>query len=185
MLRRNDEAIAEMRKALVLDPLSLIVNADLAEQLLIAHRYDDSIKQAQRTIEMDPNFPVTHYVLGQALVQTHRYAEGIAELESAVKLSGGSPICTSNLAYAYALSGRRGDAMNILKDLRSKSTDSSNAPELALVYVGLGDTDMALRWLEKAYAERFNPSILLRPGFDPLRSRDSFQDLLRRMGLTL
>jgi TolB-like protein/Flp pilus assembly protein TadD len=185
VLRRNDEAIAEMRKALVLDPLSLIVNADLAEQLLIAHRYDDSIKQAQRTIEMDPNFPVAHYVLGQALVQTHRYAEGIAELESAVKLSGGSPICTSNLAYAYALSGRRGDAMNILKDLRSKSTDSSNAPELALVYVGLGDTDMALRWLEKAYAERFNPSILLRPGFDPLRSRDSFQDLLRRMGLTL
>lgn len=183
--RRNDEAIAEIKKALALDPLSLIVNADLAEELLIAHRYQDSIQQARKTIEMDPNFAVAHYVLGQALVQTHVYEEGIAELETAVKLSGRSPICTSHLAYAYAVSGRRDDALRILNELKKDSTGSANAPELALAYVGVGDNQEALNWLEKAYEDRFNPSILLRPCFDPLRSTPRFQDLMRRMGLAL
>jgi TolB-like protein/DNA-binding winged helix-turn-helix (wHTH) protein/Flp pilus assembly protein TadD len=183
--RRNDEAIAEIKKALALDPLSLIVNADLAEELLIAHRYQDSIQQARKTIEMDPNFAVAHYVLGQALVQTHVYEEGIAELETAVKLSGRSPICTSHLAYAYAVSGRRDDALRILNELKKDSTGSANAPELALAYVGVGDNQEALNWLEKAYEDRFNPSILLRPCFDPLRSTQRFQDLMRRMGLAL
>lgn len=183
--RRNDEAIAEIKKALALDPLSLIVNADLAEELLIAHRYQDSIQQARKTIEMDPNFAVAHYVLGQALVQTHVYEEGIAELETAVKLSGRSPICTSHLAYAYAVSGRRDDALRILNELKKGSTGSANAPELALAYVGVGDNQEALNWLENAYEDRFNPSILLRPCFDPLRSTPRFQDLMRRMGLAL
>ena len=183
VLGRNDEAIAEMRKALVLDPLSLIINADLAEELLIARRFDDSITQSRKTIDMDPNFPVAHYDLGQALVQEGKYQEGIAELETAVKLSGGSPICSSNLAYAYAVSGRRDDALKILDLLTKKSVGASYAPEVALIYVGIGNNEEALRWLEKAYAERFNPSILLRPGFDGLRSNPRFQDLIRRIGV--
>ena len=59
----------------------------------------------------------------------------------------------------------------------------SNAPEIAMVYVGLGEKDQAMNWLEKGYAERFNPWVLLRPGFDPLRSDPRFEDLLRRIGL--
>ena len=54
---------------------------------------------------------------------------------------------------------------------------------IALIYVGLGDRDQAMIWLDKAYQARFNPSILLRPAFDPLRSDARFQDLLRRIGL--
>lgn len=184
VMGRNREAIAEMRRALSLDPLSLIINADLAEQLLIARSYQDSIEQSRKTIEMDPNFAVAHYDLGQALVQTHKYDEGIAELESAVKLSGGSPVCSSHLANAYALTGRRKDALKIVADLTKNPSDYSNAPEVALVYVGLGDNDQALNWLEKAFSVRFNPSILLRPCFDPLRSDARFQDLARRIGVS-
>ena len=60
----------------------------------------------------------------------------------------------------------------------------SNASEIALIYLGLDEKDQAITWLEKAYGERFNPSVLVRPCFDPLRSDPRFQDLLRRIGLS-
>jgi TolB-like protein/DNA-binding winged helix-turn-helix (wHTH) protein/Flp pilus assembly protein TadD len=184
-LERNDEAIAELKKAESLDPLSLIIGADLAEELLIAHRYDEAIKQSRKTMAMDPFFAVAHYELGQAFVQKQMYKEAIAELQKAIELSAGSTTYTSNLAYAYAVSGMRNEAAKILNDLKNQSHYAfSNAPEIALVYIGLNEKDQAMRWLEKAYAERFNPGVLLRPAFDPLRSDPRFQDLLRRIGLS-
>jgi tetratricopeptide (TPR) repeat protein len=183
-LGRNGEAVAEIKKAESLDPLSLIISADLAEELLIAHRYDESITQSRKTMDLDPRFAVAHYELGQAFVQKHMYNEAIAELQKAIALSGGSTTCTSNLAYAYAVSGSKNEAVKILNDLKNRSNhDVSNAPEIALVYIGLDEKDQAMAWLERAYAERFNPGVLLRPAFDPLRSDPRFQDLLRRIGL--
>jgi TolB-like protein/DNA-binding winged helix-turn-helix (wHTH) protein/Tfp pilus assembly protein PilF len=178
---RNSEAIAEMRKAENLDPLSLIISADMAEILLVAHLNDEAIKQSRRTVDMDPNFAIAHYELGQAFVQKHTYNEAIAEFQKAIELSGGSIPCASNLAYAYALSNKSNEAVKILNDLKTRST--SNASEIALMYVGLGEKDQAMKWLEKAYAEHFNPSILLRPAFDPLRSDPRFQNLVHRIGL--
>jgi TolB-like protein/DNA-binding winged helix-turn-helix (wHTH) protein/tetratricopeptide (TPR) repeat protein len=185
VLGRNDEAISEMKKAEDLDPLSLIISAELAEEFLIAHRYDEAIKQSRKTMALDPFFAVAHFELGQAFVQKHMYNEAIAELQKAIELSAGSTTFRSNLAYAYAESGKRNEASKILNDLKSNSYDSfSNAPEIALVYVGLDEKDQAMAWLEKAYAERFNPSVLRRPAFDPLRSDPRFQNLLRRIGLS-
>jgi TolB-like protein/DNA-binding winged helix-turn-helix (wHTH) protein/Tfp pilus assembly protein PilF len=184
-LGRNGEAVAEMKEAESLDPLSLIISADLAEELLIAHRYDEAIKQSRKTMDLDPRFAVAHYELGQAFVEKHMYNEAIAELQKAIALSGGSTTCTSNLAYAYAVSGMKNEAVRILDDLKNRSSHSfSNAPEIALVYVGLDEKDQAMAWLEKAYSERFNPGVLLRPAFDPLRSDPRFQNLLRRIGLS-
>ncbi len=183
-LGRNDEAVAEMKKAESLDPLSLIISADLAEELLIAHRYDEAIRQSRKTMDLDPQFAVAHYELGQALVQKHLYKEAITELQKAIALSGGSTTCTSNLAYVYAVSGMKTEAVKILNDLKNRPNHAlSNAPEIALVYVGLDEKDQAMAWLEKAYAERFNPGVLLRPAFDPLRADPRFQDLLHRIGL--
>ena len=180
---RNNEAIVEMRKAQNLDPLSLIINADLAELLLIAHFYDESIQQSRKTIEMDPNFGLAHNQLAQAYLQKHRHDEAITELQKAIQLSGGSPTCTANLARAYAASGRRNKALQLLNDLKKRSNPGySPASEIAVIYAALGDKDQAMAWLEKAYEERFNPSVLLRPGFDPLRPDPRFQDLLRRIG---
>src|ERR1700686_2436723 len=101
LLGRFDEAIVEMRKAENLDPLSLIINADLAELLGLAHSYDESIRQSRKTIEMDPNFALAHNQLAQAYLQKHMYAEAVAELKKAVQLSGDSPTCIANLARAY------------------------------------------------------------------------------------
>src|ERR1700679_1944245 len=90
VLGRHREAVAELEEAESLDPLSLIIGADLAEELLIAHRFDEAIKQARKTMSLDPSFALTHYVLGNAFVQEHMYKEGIAELNEAIEASPGS-----------------------------------------------------------------------------------------------
>jgi TolB-like protein/DNA-binding winged helix-turn-helix (wHTH) protein/Tfp pilus assembly protein PilF len=184
LLGRFDEALVEMRKAENLDPLSLIINADLAELLSLAHSYDESIRQSRKTIEMDPNFALAHNQLAQAYLQKHMYAEAVAELKKAVQLSGDSPTCMANLARAYVASGKRSEAVKLLGLLKKRSsTGYSNASEIAMIYASMGDNDQAMNWLEKGFEERFNPGVLLRPGFDPLRSDRRFQNLLHRVGL--
>jgi TolB-like protein/DNA-binding winged helix-turn-helix (wHTH) protein/Flp pilus assembly protein TadD len=184
VIGRTDEGILELRKAESLDPLSLIIRADLADALCIAHRYSESVQQSERTLEMDPNFAIGHYELGQAFVQKQMYNEAIAEFQRAIELSGDNAAFDSNLAYVYAVSGRRDDALKMAQDLETRASASSAADSnIALIYVGLGDNDKAMIWLNKAYQARFNPSILLRPAFDPLRSDARFQDLRQRIGL--
>src|ERR1700693_1720003 len=118
VLGRYEEAIAEMRSAKNLDPLSLIINADLAELLLIAHSYDESIRQSRKTIEMDPNFALAHNQLGQAYLQKQMLDGAVAEMEKAAQLSGDSPTAIANLARAYAASGKRGEAVKLLSELK-------------------------------------------------------------------
>jgi TolB-like protein/DNA-binding winged helix-turn-helix (wHTH) protein/Tfp pilus assembly protein PilF len=184
VLGRNSEAVAEAEKAASLDPLSLIVSADLAEELLVAHRYDEAIKQILKTMNMDPYFAPAHFVLGEVFVQKHMNKEAVAELQKAIELSPGSTAFKANLAYAYAVSGMREEAIQGLNDLKNRrQTGVSNSPEIALVYVGLGEKDQAMIWLEKAYKERFSPWVLMRPAFDPLLPDPRFQGLLRRLGL--
>jgi Flp pilus assembly protein TadD len=156
----------------------------LADFLVIAHSYDASIRESRKTIEMDPSFALAHNQLGQAYLQKRMDDEAVAELQKAVQLSGNSPTCMANLARAYVAADKRSEAVKLLSDLEKRSNSScSHASEIAEIYVALGDTDQAMSWLEKSYEERFNPSVLLRPGFDPLRSDPRFTDLLRRIGL--
>jgi len=184
LLGQYDDAIAEMRKAESLDPLSLIINADLAELLVLAHSYEESIRQSRKTIEMDPNFALAHNQLAQAYLQKHMNDEALAELQEAAQLSGESPTVMANLGRAYAASGKRSEAIKLLSALKKRSNSIySHGSEIAVIYAALGDTDQAMNWLEKGFEERFNPGVLLRPGFDPLRSDPRFQDLLRRIGL--
>jgi tetratricopeptide (TPR) repeat protein len=184
LVGQNEQAIVQMKKAENLDPLSIIINADLAELLVLAHAYDESISQSRKTIEMDPEFALAHNQLGQAYLQKQMPDEAIAELQKAVQLSAGSPTCIADLARAYAASGKRSEAVKLLSDLKKRSNASySHASEIAVIYAALDDKAQAMTWLEKGYEERFNPGVLLRPGFDPLRSDPRFQELIRRIGL--
>jgi TolB-like protein/DNA-binding winged helix-turn-helix (wHTH) protein/Flp pilus assembly protein TadD len=184
LIGQNREAIAEMKKAQSLDPVSPVVNADLAELLLISHLPDESIEQNRKTIEMNPGFASAHNQLALAYIQKQMFDEAIVELNEAIKLSGDNPIFLANLARAYAESNRREKAAKLLDNLKKRSVPSSPlATEIAMIYTALGDKDQAMAWLEKGYEERFNPGVLERPCFDRLRSDPRFQNLMRLIGL--
>ena len=184
MMGRNSDGMFELRKAQSLDPLSLIVSADIADALCVARLYDEAVQQSRKTLEMDPHFAVGHYELGQALEQKHMHDEAIAEFKRAIDLSGHSGAFDSNLGYVYAVSGRKEEAEKIVKSLQARRDQNPSAgADIALIYVGLGDRDEAMNWLNKAYDAKFKASILLRPAFESLRSDARFQDLLRRVGL--
>jgi tetratricopeptide (TPR) repeat protein len=173
-----------MKRAQDLDPVSPIINADLAELLLIAHLPDESIEQSRKTIAMAPDFAFAHNQLAQAFIERNMYQEAIAELRRAIQLSGRNSTFLANLARAFTGLNRRKEAMALLNELlQSSAPDYRNATEIAKVYAALGDNDQALKWLERGYGQRFNPGVLLRPGFDSLRGDPRFEDLVRRVGL--
>jgi TolB-like protein/DNA-binding winged helix-turn-helix (wHTH) protein/Tfp pilus assembly protein PilF len=184
LLGQYDEAVAEMRKAQNLDPLSLIINADFAELLVIAHSFDESIEQSRKTIAMDPNFALAHNQLAQAYLQKKMDGEAVEELQKALELSPGSPTIMANLARADVASGRRAEAEKLLDDLKKRSTPlATYSTEIAMIYAALGDKNQAMSWLQTGFDRRFNPGVLLRPGLDPLRSDPRFQEMLRRIGI--
>jgi serine/threonine protein kinase/tetratricopeptide (TPR) repeat protein len=186
---RSEEAIAEQKRALQLDPLSLIINRVLGVDFYYARRYDQAIEQAQLTLEMDPNFAFVHMQLGQAYVQKSMYKEGIAEFEKELVVSPRHPYALSGLGYAYAVAGRSAEARKVLDQLNAIS-EQKYVPAMSRVgvYVGLGDKEKAFEWLGKAYEDRTIGSsfamIKMDPIYDPLlRSDPRFADLLRRMNL--
>ncbi|HUU14275.1 MAG TPA: tetratricopeptide repeat protein [Terriglobia bacterium] len=184
---RHPEAIAEIKKARELDPLSIRINANVGWLLYFAREYDQALEQLRKALELDPNDIASHYYLGLVYSQKGMHEEAIAASRMAQDLSAGKDL-TSDLilAYVYAVAGRRGEALKILAALKNPSRRSYLPPvPVAGVYVGLGDKEEALTWLGKAYAERAADLDMLKvdPRFNPLRSDPRFQDLLRRMNL--
>jgi tetratricopeptide (TPR) repeat protein len=114
------------------------------------------------------------------------YKEAITEYQKAIPLSGDSPDEPASLGYAYALSGKRQEAFQIIDDLKQRSKRSYISPTLiAIVYAGLGEKEQAFEWLDKAYNGQDSNLVYLKvdPMFDNLRSDPRYADLLRRVGL--
>jgi TolB-like protein/Flp pilus assembly protein TadD len=179
-----DDAIAEMKRALELDPLSVIINADFGAVYLAARRFDEGIDQLHKTLEMDPNFYYTRWNLGSGLEFKGLIDQAITEYEKAYQLSD-DPFILGLLGHAYAVRGRKDDARKILAQLQSESAHRYVGPySLAIVYLGLGDKDEALRWLEKAFQERAGYEIAfikVDQLLDPLHGDPRFEALVQKV----
>jgi DNA-binding winged helix-turn-helix (wHTH) protein/TolB-like protein/tetratricopeptide (TPR) repeat protein len=184
---RFDEAIREAKRAQELDPLSLSSNTTLGFAFLMSRQYDQAVEQARTTTELDPGYLSAHVILGFAYLHKEMYREAISEFQKAKAVSGGSPNMIGLLGYAYAVAGKRNEAAEILEELNHLSKQQYVSPShKALLYMGLGERQLAFEWLEKAYEDRNWVLGLLKVDamFDPLRSDQRFQDLLRRVGLS-
>ena len=183
--RRFDDAIAEAKRAQELEsPLDLDTN--LGWILYFAGRYDEAIEQFQKAVKLDSDLFRPHRLLGLAYLQKSQPEQAIAAIQQSVNLSGGSLEEKAYLGYAYGVTGRRSDALNVLAELREQSKHKYVSPYLiALVTMGLGQKDQTLISLNQAYAARSVNLIYLtvEPIFDSLRSDQSFNDLVRRVGL--
>jgi TolB-like protein/Tfp pilus assembly protein PilF len=181
---RFEEAIVELKRALELDPLSLLINGNLGIVFYLARQYDQAIEQERKTLDLDANFIVAHWYLGLSYVQKSMYKEAIAEFEKAFVIAPGNRLTLAGLGYSYAAAGRKLEAQKVLDQLNELSKQEYVPPwSRALIYVGLGEKDKALEWLEKGFDDRSISNIALLPFSDPLRSDPRFADLLRRMNL--
>lgn len=182
--RRFDEASALLEQALASDPLSTPVRLTLGRLYVSTRQPDRAIPYLQGTIELNPRLSLAHQQLGYALLQKDMPAEAVLAFARAAALSGARD--SAQLAYAYAVTGRRGDAEHVVRTLL-RSADRRYLPpfDVALAYVGLGDVDEAFRWLERAYAEHAAgmDTIAITPAFAPLHADPRWTRLLRRMRL--
>ena len=183
---RCDESIRELKLAAALDPLSLVISADLGRALYYARQYDDAIQQEGRTLEMDSSFWLSHINLGRSHTQKAMHGEAILELERACELSPGSTEAAAFLSFAYAAGGRRDEAIRMLRIL-DQHAERSNVPpyHYAITHAGLGDIDRAFEWLERAFEKHSVDLFTLKvePMLDGLRRDPRFGNLLRRVGL--
>ncbi len=179
---RLDDAIAAEKKALELDPLSTFLNTDLAFFLYWARRSGDAITQIRKTLELDANNGFAHSVLGWCLIWKGSKAEARAEFQTATMLDD-LPWYKGSLGYACAVSGDRAKAEQVLRELEELAKQRYVSPaNRATVYLGLGENEKALDWLEKAYEDR-DPIFWWINGdqlYDSVRNEPRFQALMRK-----
>ncbi len=176
-----DRAIAELRRAQQLDPLSLIINADLGVAFTTARRYDEAITQLRKTIEMDPRFYYAHWNLGVALELKGELREALAEYKKAAELDD-DPIVLGLIAHAYAKLGERDQALKLLAELQQVAAHRYVPfSTFAGIYMALGEKDKAIDYLERAYRDRALSNIKVDPMLDPLRGDPRFEALVAKI----
>lgn len=189
---RIDEAISEARKAIELDPLSLLINLHVGWVFWNGSREDDALEQVRRLIEIEPGFNGAYWLLGSVHLAKGLHEEAIEAYEKSLTL-GGNQIVLADLGATYGIFGRRDDALRVLGDLlEMRKKQHVAAISIARVYSGLGETDLAFEWLEKAYEERNGEMVFLRRAAsvgtgdaigESTRNDPRFTELLRRMRL--
>ena len=186
---RKQEAIAEMKRAVEIDPLDPLYSTWLAEHymgLWLAPadpgQFEQGMDLLRKVLELNPEFPVALHDLGRGYAAKHMYKEAIAAQQKAKQVS---PEWGWALGITYAMTGQTGEARKLLAELE-KGTNTWNTFCIAEIYSVLGEKDKAFQWLEKAFEQRhsWTPWIRVNPSFAPLRGDPRFKDLLRRMNLT-
>jgi eukaryotic-like serine/threonine-protein kinase len=179
-----DRAIEEGKRALELDPVSPIINADVGTIYTLARRYDEAIAQLRDTVEMNPQFFGGHRCLGRALELKGATGEAIAEYHKAFELSD-DPTILAMLARAEVSTGKSNEARQILSRLTEEAKARYvPAYAFAVIYLALGEKDQALAWLEKAARDHdgfYINLIKVEPFLDPLRGDPRFDKLVSRI----
>jgi TolB-like protein/DNA-binding winged helix-turn-helix (wHTH) protein/Tfp pilus assembly protein PilF len=181
-----DQSVAEYKQAQQLDPLSLIINLNVGTVLYFAGETDAALEQTRKTQEMDPNFVETYIQFGKVYAEKGMYAEAIAELNKVAVSGAFDPRVISLLGYNYALWGKRDEAIKKLDELKELSKRrGAPAYEMAIIYTGLGEKDLAFKWLRQACEGRHGLVVYLKfdPIFRSLRTDPRFADLLQYIGL--
>ena len=184
---RNREAIELVRKAMIVDPLSIVINADLGLCYYYARDYERALEQYTKTLELDKRFSLTHNWMGLALVQMKRYDEAIAHFKQAVEYSGGNQGSYALLTYGLGMAGRKQEAAESLRMLEELAKTQYVSPiYFGVAYIGLGNFAKVREWAEKALEDRAALMIRLKvePVADPVRGEPWFPPLLKKMGLT-
>ena len=184
-LGRLDEAIAKDKKAIELDPLNSFFQAALAYFLYHARRYDDAIVQIKKTLELDPASTLARHLLGCCLLWKGDTTGAIAEFQRSKIMVAGAWY-QGLLGYAYAISGDRPKAEQMLRELEEMAKRQYvSSTAFADIHLGLGEKEKALDWLEKSYQDQESACWYLKvdPIYDSVRNEPRFQAILKKIGL--
>jgi TolB-like protein/DNA-binding winged helix-turn-helix (wHTH) protein/Tfp pilus assembly protein PilF len=183
---RIEEALALARRAQRLDPVSPAAQMNVALILYFARRHDEAIAEIGATLDLAPDFGPARILLGRVYVAKGMLDRAVDELKRAEDLMGPRPDVTTPHAYVLARAGRHREARALSDELRRIAKPRDPAPfRLAMIHIGLGETDQAFAWLEKALEARDWQMALLNvePAFDSLRPDPRFAALVERVGL--
>jgi TolB-like protein/Tfp pilus assembly protein PilF len=189
-LGQFDKAIAEVSRAVELDPFSAIMNMNLGTCYFFARHYPEAIVQLRKATELDPNFLLTRVVLGEALELSGDSAGAIREYEKAYEVEKAYGVQQQHsgstlLAHAYALQGEREKALRLLGQLEDLKRRNGRvfAFSLALIHLRLGQKEQAIDWLERSYLDKEAPIVLIKvhPMLDPLRGDPRFEALVEKI----
>lgn len=181
---RLDESLVQFKRAQQLDPLSTLVAVDLAMPFYFKRQYEQALDLDRRALDMDPSFFLAHVTLGMHYAALRKFPEAVAAMDKAKALED-QPFVIGYAGYAYGMAGKTGEARKLLDDLKQRAKQRHVSSQfMAQIHLGLGEKDLTLQWLEKAFEDRsiVMPWLKMEPMFDPLRKEPRFQELVRRVG---
>jgi TolB-like protein/DNA-binding winged helix-turn-helix (wHTH) protein/lipoprotein NlpI len=181
---RVQSSLEQIDRARQLDPLSISINFSDGWRLYLARQYGNAAQQLRDTLEMDPSNGLVHLILGQTYEYMGNTEAALTEFREAARLSPGTPLMTAGLAAAYARSGNRPEALKLLASLSVQAQHEYVSPYyIAVVYAAMGESNQALDWLDKAYADRSNGMVFLKmdPDLDPLRGNPRFKAIQKKL----
>ena len=180
-----DESIAEILLAQELDPLSLLVSSNVGQQFYRARRMDEAMEQLKKTLELQSDYPRAHRNLARVYMAKGMHAEAIAEFQKALSLAKDNSTVLGFLGNAYGRIGERDKALKILNSLKLISSQREVSGEIALIYIGLGEYDLAFESIERAIMELSVALLQIKvdPEFDNIRTDPKYNLVLKKMGL--